>query len=70
MADPIKLAGEMFSSFLEKHDPGSPLPRDRQAKTGGGETARQGGLARAASLTPKKRSQIAKRAANARWKKR
>jgi hypothetical protein len=32
--------------------------------------AAKGGIARAASLTPKQRSKIAKKAAKARWKKR
>ena len=32
------------------------------------ETGRKGGMARAAKLTPKERSEIAKKAANARWR--
>ena len=34
-----------------------------------GEVGRQGGLARAEKLTPKRRKEIAKKAAQARWEK-
>ena len=74
MADPIKTANRMFDEFLSKVDPAA-MPNyqrdaiDLQAQAAGSKGARQGGLARAASLTAKKRQQIAKRAARARWKK-
>jgi hypothetical protein len=74
MADPIKTAKRMFDEFLSKADPASvpdydPNAIDLEAQAAGSKGARQGGLARASRLTPKKRRQIAKRAATARWKK-
>ena len=69
MADPIKVAKHMFGEFLSKHDPNSDMARvpdiaeveDRIA------LASKGGHARAESLSLRKRRQIAKRAARARW---
>ena len=71
MADPIKTAKNMFAQFLSKHDPGHSTacisdvaePPDRVA------LAAKGGRATADSLTPRRRRQIAKRAARARWSK-
>jgi len=75
MADPIKTAKRMFDDFLSKADPEAmpdyhPDAVDLQAQAAGAKGAKQGGLARAANLTPKKRRQIAKLAARARWKSR
>jgi hypothetical protein len=64
----------MFDEFLSKADPVA-IPHyernaiDLQAQAAGVKGARQGGFARAESLTPKRRRQIAKKAASARWKK-
>jgi len=72
MGNPVKTAKEMFDSFLSKHDPASvskPQTRGPQAQAAASALAAKGGVARAASLTPKKRRQIAKAAAKARWKK-
>jgi hypothetical protein len=72
MADPIKTAKNMFDNFLSKADPlampgYSPDAKDLQAQAAGLKGARRGGLARATSLTPTKRQQIAKKAAKVRW---
>lgn len=72
MGNPIKTARQMFDQFLERADPsGIPAPKVQgpQAKAAAGALASKGGVARAAKLPPKKRQQIAKTAANARWKK-
>jgi hypothetical protein len=74
MADPLKAARRMFGEFLSKADPLA-VPcfdldaKDHLAQAAGRKGAKQGGLARAASLTRTRRIQIAKRAAQARWKK-
>jgi hypothetical protein len=72
MADPVKVARQMFDQFLEKADPES---EDHSTPKIPGSTgvsmrslASKGGTARAASLTPKKRREIAKQAAKARWR--
>jgi len=70
MAHPVKAAKQMFDQFLAKHDPGVaavPERRSRKAQAAASALAAKGGAARAASLSPKKRTQIAKRAAEARW---
>jgi hypothetical protein len=72
MADPIKAAKGIFDQFLSKADPGAihhTETRDQQTKDAGRKISAKGGTARAESLTPKKRRQIAKRAAKARWSK-
>jgi len=72
MGNPVKTAKEMFDSFLLKHDPASvpkPQARGPQAQAATSALAAKGGIARAASLTPKKRRQIAKKAAKTRWAK-
>jgi len=48
--------------------PVEPEPKDPKAVKAGLLGGRKGGLARAANLTPRKRKAIAKKAANARWK--
>jgi len=56
-----------------KYDPGAPKPVDESKNPHAVALGRLGGLkggaARAARLAPKKRSQIAAKAAKARWKK-
>ena len=72
MADPIKTAKGIFDQFLSKADPASmpdydPNAKDQQAQAAGRKGGRQGGIARAASLSPAKRRKIAKKAARTRW---
>ena len=72
MANPIKAAKQMFDQFLARHDPESAGLSDGEENTSSfmsdsHDLASQGGHARAASLSAKKRRQIAKRAAKARW---
>jgi hypothetical protein len=70
MANPVKAAKQMFDQFLAKADPEAPelssVPEDSGLTS---DIATMGGLARAASLSQAKRSQIAKRAAKSRWRK-
>jgi hypothetical protein len=73
MADPLKAAKRMFDEFLSKADPASmpdynPNTKDAQAQAAGRKGGRKGGLARAVSLSPQKRRQLAKKAANSRWR--
>ena len=70
--DPITLAKDIFEEFLSKSDPTSTPktpPDDKRAKAraAGKKGGEKGGKARAAKLTPKKRSLIAKKAARKRW---
>lgn len=72
MANPVKAAKQMFDQFISKHDPTSnptydPKAKDQQAQAAGRIGGKKGGLARAASLSPTRRRQIAKRAAKAKW---
>jgi hypothetical protein len=69
MANPIKAAKQMFDQFLSKHDPDSGVLEEPDTQEKARKLAAKGGRARAARLTPKKRRQIAKRAAKARWEK-
>lgn len=74
MADPIKAAKNIFDQFLSKHDPAAvpdydPNAKDPQAQAAGSKGGKKGGLARATILTARKRRQIAKEAAKARWRK-
>jgi hypothetical protein len=72
MTDPIKTAKKIFDQFLSKADPAS-MPgydsdaKDAKAQAAGRKGGKKGGPARAASLSRKKRRQIARRAANSRW---
>jgi hypothetical protein len=64
--DPIQLAHQVFlESIGEKPKAEPPAKKDPAAVALG----RKGGTARAAKLTPKKRSQIAAKGAKARWNK-
>jgi hypothetical protein len=64
--DPIQLAHQVFlESIGEKPKTDRPAPKDPAAVALG----RKGGLARAAALPAKKRTQIAAKGAKARWKK-
>jgi hypothetical protein len=71
--DPNLLAGSVVEDLIDEHMDGTELPRTPTpyknpaavalSKLG----AAKGGAARAAALSPRKRSLIAKRAAMARW---
>jgi hypothetical protein len=64
--DPIQLAHQVFlESIGEKPKTAPPAQKDPGAVALG----RKGGLARAAALPAKKRTQIAAKGAKARWKK-
>lgn len=65
--DELETASRVFSTFLESADPDA-AARSAAAKALGRRGGLVGGKARAASLTPKKRAAIAKKAAKARWK--
>jgi hypothetical protein len=72
MADPIKTAKNIFDNFLSKADPASmpdydPNAKDARAQAAGRKGGKSGGVARAKSLSSKKRKLIAKKAALARW---
>jgi hypothetical protein len=72
MTDAIKTAKKIFDQFLSKADPAS-MPgydadaKDAQAQAAGRKGGKVGGPARGVNLSPKKRSQIAKKAAASRW---
>jgi len=73
MADPIKTAKRMFDEFLSRADPASmpdydPNAKDAQAKAAGRKGGLKGGPSRSRILSSKGRSQIARKAAMARWK--
>jgi len=70
--DPIEVAKDVFDQFLSIADPESvqpkePEPKDPKRVAAGKVGGKVGGPARAASLTPRKRKQIAKKAATSRW---
>ena len=77
-SDPIKSAKRAIDAIIAKHDPESlTLEKVKQAQDTGKNLAAvalgrlgglKGGKARAKSLSAAKRRQIAKKAANARWK--
>jgi hypothetical protein len=71
--DPVQIAKSIYDQFLTKNDPDS-VPSEPQpdipnpkAQAAGRKGGLVGGNARAKSLTPRKRRQIAKKAAKARW---
>lgn len=71
--DPNELAHRVFLESIgeaEKFDPSKPIPQPEKnphAVALGRLGGLKGGAARAAALQPKKRSQIAAKAAKARW---
>jgi hypothetical protein len=71
--DPVQIAKRIYDQFLAKNDPDSvpsePQPEtpNPKAQAAGRKGGKIGGKARAAALTPRKRKQIAKKAAKARW---
>ena len=69
MATPVKAAKQIFNQFLAKADPDGVALDAVEPEKRFDVGVSKGGYARAASLTPRKRRQIAKRAAKARWAK-
>jgi hypothetical protein len=66
--DPVKAAHELFLEIIGEAPP-QPLPENTPAAVAVRRGAAEGGQKRAATLTPERRRDIAKRAAQARWKK-
>jgi hypothetical protein len=64
--DELETASRVFGAFLETADPDA-AARSAAAKALGRRGGLKGGKARAASLTPKKRAEIARKAAKKRW---
>jgi hypothetical protein len=67
--DPNEFARSVLDQIIAKHDPESIEGRDAKKVASGLRGGSKGGHARAKNLTAKKRSAIAKKAANVRWKK-
>lgn len=63
-----KMIVDMSTGDLPKEDKPPEREKNPAAVALGKLGASKGGKARAANLSPKKRAEIAKRAANARWK--
>ena len=73
--DPIETAHDVFERFLSIADPESVQPKpepegkDPKRQAAGRRGGKKGGKVRAKTLTPEQRSEIARIAASARWKK-
>lgn len=69
--DPTKFARGVLDQIIARHDPEAAREQGKNpaAVALGLKGGAKGGQARAKSLTPKKRTAIAKKAARARWKK-
>jgi hypothetical protein len=69
MADFSQLAHRVVQATIDATEPGEPATEDPQtpAQLNGRNGGRKGGPARAAKLTAEQRSDIARRAAQARW---
>jgi hypothetical protein len=65
--DPNEFARGILDTIIAKHDPESVKGKDAKKVASGLKGGSKGGHARAKTLTAKKRSQIAKKAAKARW---
>ena len=70
--DPVqlsKLIGDILTGQIEDRAPECPadLTKDQAAVALGRKGARKGGIARAASMSPKQRTEIARKAAKVRW---
>jgi hypothetical protein len=66
--DPNEFARGILDTIIAKHDPESVKGKDAKKVASGLKGGSKGGHARAKTLTAKRRSQIAKKAAKARWK--
>jgi len=67
--DPNEFARGILDTIIARHDPESVKGKDAKKVASGLRGGSKGGHARAKTLTAKKRSQIAKKAAKARWSK-
>ena len=69
--DPIIFADSVLDQIIAKHDPAAARKegKDPRKVASGIKGGSKGGHVRANHLTAKKRSQIAKKAAKARWQK-
>ena len=65
--DPNEFARSILDTIIAKHDPESITGKDAKKVASGLRGGSKGGHSRAKSLTAKKRSAIAKKAAKARW---
>jgi hypothetical protein len=65
--DPNEFARGILDTIIAKHDPKAVKGKDAKKVASGLRGGSKGGHARAKTLTAKKRSQIAKKAAKARW---
>jgi hypothetical protein len=70
--DPVqlsKLIGDILTGQIEDRAPPPPedLRKDQAAVTLGRKGGLKGGVARAASMSPKQRAEIARKAAKVRW---
>lgn len=66
---PLSFARGVLAQIIAKHDPESIEGKDAKKVASGLKGGSKGGHTRAKTLTSKKRSQIAKKAAQARWAK-
>lgn len=67
--EPLKFARGILDQIIAKHDPKSVKGKDAQKVASGLRGGSKGGHARATNLSAKKRREIAKKAADTRWKK-
>ena len=65
-----KLIGDILTGQIEDRAPERPADptKDQAAVALGRKGARKGGIARAASMSPKQRAETARKAAKARWR--
>jgi len=67
--DPNEFARSILDTIIAKHDPESVEGKDAKKVASGLKGGSKGGHARAKTLSAKKRTHIAKKAAKARWDK-
>jgi hypothetical protein len=69
--DPVKAAHELFLEIIGEAPPPEPEPEKNPAAVERGKLGGvKGGAARAAKMTPEERAASARKAAEARWKRR
>jgi hypothetical protein len=70
MADFSQLAHRVVQATIDATEPGEPGAEEPQkpAQINGRNGGKKGGPARAAKLSPERRSEIARKAAEARWR--
>jgi hypothetical protein len=67
--DPNEFARSVLDTIIAKHDPEAIEGKDARKVASGLKGGSKGGHARAKKLSAKKRSEIARKAVNTRWKK-